>query len=98
MRNRISQERNVQINFSDKYDYYLSAYSDVCWSDSYEGHSNGHPDGLSNTPSPKTTMSIAGFQASCVKKRKSNGESSGANKWKNFEELGHFWVCKGEKH
>ena len=75
VRDQIAQVHNVQVNFNDKHDNYISVCRYVCKSDTNVAHSNGHPLDFLNAPFPKTIMTIAGFRASCAKKRKSNGES-----------------------
>ena len=51
--------------------FYLSVYRYVCKSDEEVAHSEIHPPGLLTAASRKTKMSIAGFRAACVTKRKS---------------------------
>ena len=72
----LSVKRNIQskhgivINFSDKHDYYLSAYRYVCKEDPNVEHSAGHPN-LREAPSPKTKTAISAYR-----KRKSTESSS----------------------
>ena len=77
VKNRIEEKHGIQVNFSDKHNFYLSAYRYVCKSDQEVAHSENHPPGLLTAASPKTKKSIAGFRAACATKRKSTeGESS----------------------
>ena len=77
VKNRIAEKHGIQVSFSDKHNFYLSAYRYVCKSDQEVAHSENHPPGLLTAASPKTKKSIAGFRAACATKRKSTeGESS----------------------
>ena len=77
VKNRIAEKHGIQVNFSDKHNFYLSAYRYVCKSDQEVAHSENHPPGLLTAASPKTKKSIAGFRAVCTTKMKSReGESS----------------------
>ena len=77
VKNTIAEKHGVQVNFSDKHNFYYSAYRYVCKSDQEIAHSENHPPGLLSTASPKTKKSIAGFRSACDTKRQSTeGESS----------------------
>ena len=68
VKNRIAQKYGIQVNFSDKHNFYLSSYRYVCKSDQEVAHSDNHPPGLLTAASPKTKKSIAGFGAAGSKK------------------------------
>ena len=77
VKNRIAEKHGIQVNFSDKHNFYLSAYRYICKSGQEVAHSENHPPGLLTAAPPKTKKSIAGFHAACATKRKSTeGESS----------------------
>ena len=61
----------LSVNFSDKYNVYLSAYRYVCKSDQEVTHSENHARGLFTGVSPKTKKSIKRFRAVCATKKKS---------------------------
>lgn len=76
IRNRIQQQYGICVNFSDKHDFYLSAYRYVCKEDNDIFHSNGHPN-LSEAKSPKTKGSIArNKRKSLDKTNKQNNKKS----------------------
>ena len=69
VKNRIAEKDGIQVNFSDKHNFYLSAYRYVCKSDQEVAHSENHLPGLLTAASE--------FRATCATKRKSTeGESS----------------------
>ena len=77
VKNRIAEKHDIQVNFSDKDNLYLSAYSYFYKSDQEVAHSKKHPPGLLRAASPKAKKSVEGFHAACDQKRKSTeGESS----------------------
>ena len=77
VKNRIAEKHDIQVNFSDKDNLYLSAYSYFYKSDQEVAHSKKHPPGLLTAASPKAKKSVEGFHAACDQKRKSTeGESS----------------------
>ena len=77
VKNRIAEKPGIQVSFSDKHNFYLSAYRYVCKSDQEVAHSENHPPGILTAASPKTKKSIIGFRTACATKRKSTvGESS----------------------
>ena len=76
VRNRLSLKYNIQVNFSDKHDFYLSSYRYVCKSDNDVFHSEGHPIDLLSASSP---ISKRGTQVSKENARKRRSESLGEN-------------------
>ena len=66
----------IQVNFSDKNDFYLSPDRYVCKTDQEVGHSENHPPGPLTAASSKTKKSFAGFCAACATKRKSTERES----------------------
>ena len=70
VKNRIAEKDGIQVSFSDKHNFYLSAYRYVCKSDQEVAHTENHRPGL--------LTAASGFRATCATKRKSTeGESSG---------------------
>ena len=67
-KNRIAEKHDVQVNFSDKHNFYLSAYRYVAKGDQEVPHSENHPPVLLTAAFLKTKNSIAGFRATCAKK------------------------------
>ena len=73
----IAEKHCIQVNFSDKHNFYFSAYRNICKSEQEVAHSDNGPPGLLTAVPPKTKKSVAGFRAACATKRKSTeGESS----------------------
>ena len=71
VKKRIAEKHCIQVNFSDKYNFYFSAYRNICKSKQEVAHSENHPPGPLTAVSPKTKKSIAGFRAACAAKTKS---------------------------
>ena len=69
VKNRISEKHGIQVSFSDKHNFYLSAYTYVCKSDQEVAGSENHPAGLLTAASSQTKKSIAGFCTTCAEKR-----------------------------
>ena len=72
VKNRISQKHKIQVNFSDKHDFYLSSYRYVCKSDTSVYHSDNHPTGLLSANSPVTKKGVQVFKANAQKRRSLN--------------------------
>ena len=77
----VSQNKNlkkhrIQVNFSEKHNFYLSVYRYACISDQEVVHSENHPLGLLTAVSPKTKKSIARFRAACATKKNSTERKS----------------------
>lgn len=69
VKERIQRTYGIVVNFSDRHDYYLSAYRYVNKEDENVAHSKDHPN-LSEAKSPSTKKSIA------ANKRKSSDKSN----------------------
>ena len=76
VKNRIAEKHGIEVNFSEKHNFYLSPYRYVCKSEQEVAHSENHPPGLLTAASPKTKKSVAGFRAACATKRTSTEEES----------------------
>ena len=90
----------IQVNFSDKNDFYLSPDRYVCKTDQEVGHSENHPPGPLTAASSKTKKSFAGFCAACATKRKSTERESScafAKKRKSLTNLVKLYQSLFEK-
>lgn len=82
VKKRLHDKYNIQVNFSDKHDFYLSSYRYVCKTDKDVAHSDGHPQGLLLAESPQTKKCIKAAKEVCRKRRINSGESSKTTKKK----------------
>ena len=84
----MDQKFGIQVNFSDNYNSYYTAYRYVTKEDKDAVHSRGHPD-LSDA-SPQTEWAI-----SCRKRRaKEKGKASKKRRGKGTERLNVYDVCQ----
>ena len=64
---RLTENHNIVVNFSDKHNFYISAYRYLCKQDNNVAHSQWHPN-LAEAKSPRTKKSIESNQAASKKK------------------------------
>ena len=67
VKTRLAENHNIVVNFSDKHNFYISAYRYLCKQGNNVGHSQGHPN-LAEAKSPRTKKSIESNQAATKKK------------------------------
>ena len=60
VKNRIAEKHDIQVNFSDKHNFCLSAYTYVCKYDQEVAHSENHP--------PKTKSQLQDFMLPVTQK------------------------------
>ena len=70
VRDQIAQVHNVQVNFNDKHDNYISVCRYVCKSDTNVAHSNGHPEGLFKCTFPKNNNDHCWFSSFVCQEKK----------------------------
>ena len=63
VKNAITKQHKLTVNFSDNHDNYIAAYKYMCKTDDEVAHSNGHPD-LSDVGSPRTKKSTKAYRQS----------------------------------
>ena len=61
IKNRLFSKYNINVNFSDSHNHYISAYRYICKEDSEVYHSQAHPD-LSEVGSPRTKTCIVAYR------------------------------------
>lgn len=71
----ISSDEGIVVNFSDQHDNYYSAYRYVCKEDSSVHHSKHHPN-LENISSPRTKRSTKAYRESRKSKNSAENETS----------------------
>ena len=74
VKTRLTENHNIVVNFSDKHNFYISAYRYLCKQDNNVAHSQGQPN-LAEAKSPRTKKSIESNRAA-VKKRPSSSACS----------------------
>lgn len=90
VRNRLSLKYNIQVNFSDKHDYYLSSYRYVCKSDPHVEHSAGHPVGLLQSSSPRTKKCSQASKEASKRKYQAACASTGGGTKKSRRRLSNM--------
>ena len=65
---RLTENHNIVVDFSDKHNFYISAYRYLCRQDNNVAHSQGHPN-LAKAKSPRTKKSIESNRAASEKRR-----------------------------
>ena len=68
---RLTENHNIVVNFSDKHNFYISAYRYLCKQDNNVAHSQWHPN-LAEAKSPRTKKSIESNWAASKKRRSSS--------------------------
>ena len=68
VKSRLTEIHNIVVNFSDKHNFYISAYRYFCKQDNNVAHSQGHPN-LAEAKSPRTKKPIECNRAASKKRR-----------------------------
>ena len=66
VKENISKKHNITLHFSDKHDFYISAYRYICKEDTEVVHSQNHPN-LADAKSPRTKKSISQNRRASIK-------------------------------
>ena len=77
VKERLNMKYKIQVHFSAKHDYYLSAYRYVIKSDEEVFHSKNHPMDLASKQSPRTKKSTLAAKEANRKRRSESSMSSG---------------------
>ena len=97
VRNRLSSKYNIQVNFSDKHDYYLSSYRYVCKEDEEVFHSENHPENLLSASSPATKKGTLVSKQNARKRKSLKLENEASLSKKRMNNLEASDIIKKEK-
>ena len=68
VKENIPEKQNITLNFSDKHDFYISAYRYICKEDTDLANSQNHPD-LADAKSPRRKESFTQYRRANIKSR-----------------------------
>lgn len=98
VKRQIAEKHGIQVNFSDKHDFYLSAYRYICKTDKDVYHSQNHPKDLLEKRSPLTkSCTRASIEANRKRRSvKSNSTTSAKAKIRRLSALDTSELIKKE--